>query len=271
MLGKAAVDPNSDENLRRAEAAFVRALEINPDLSIAHNLYAYFEIDSGRAQDAMTRLLARAQARTSDPDLFAGLVHACRYCGLLDASRAADEQARRLDKLIRTSAIHTHFMLGDFQRVHEMSPEHYPAYLNGLALVMLGRDQEAIVALRNSEGWGDVGFHSALLLLMEGRRTEGLAATLAILRPGYRDPESFYYVARQLAYFGDPAAALSVLERAVEDGFFCFSTMARDPWLDPLRSAPAFTRILRRAEARHRGALAAFLQADGDRLLGPNV
>ena len=171
MLGKAAVDPNSDENLRRAEAAFVRALEINPDLSIAHNLYAYFEIDSGRAQDAMTRLLARAQARTSDPDLFAGLVHACRYCGLLDASRAADEQARRLDKLIRTSAIHTHFMLGDFQRVHEMSPEHYPAYLNGLALVMLGRDQEAIVALRNSEGWGDVGFHSALLLLMDGRRT----------------------------------------------------------------------------------------------------
>ena len=105
-------------------------------------------------------------------------------------------------------------------------------------------------------------------MLLEGRRTEGLAATHAILAPGFRDPESFYYVARQLAYFGDPAAALPVLDRAVEEGFFCFSTMARDPWLDTLRADPAFTKILRHAEARHREALAAFLQADGDRLLG---
>ena len=49
----------------------------------------------------MTRLLDRAQSRTTDPELFAGLVHACRYCGLLDASRAAHERARHLDKLIR--------------------------------------------------------------------------------------------------------------------------------------------------------------------------
>jgi TolB-like protein len=270
ILGKA-VDTNPDENLRCAEAAFVRALEINPDLSIAHNLYAYLEIDSGRAQGAMTRLLTRAQARTSDPELFAGLVHACRYCGLLDASRAADEQARRLDKLIRTSAIHTHFMLGDFQRAHEVSADQETAYVSGLALVMLGRDQEAIVELGNSHGCGARAFHEALLMLLEGRRTDGLAATHAILAPGFRDPESFYYVARQLAHFGDPAAALSVLDRAVEEGYFCFSTMARDPWLDTLRSAPAFMKILRVAEARHRGALAAFLQADGDRLLGLNV
>ena len=153
ILAKA-VDTNPDDNLRRAEAAFMRALEINPDLSIAHNLYAYLEIDSGRAQDAMTRLLARAQARTADPELFAGLVHACRYCGLLDASRAADEQARRLDKLIRTSAVHTHFMLGDFQRAHDVSADEDTGYLDGLALVMLGRDQEAIVALRNSQELG---------------------------------------------------------------------------------------------------------------------
>jgi hypothetical protein len=44
--------------------------------------------------------------------------------------------------------------------------------------------------------------------------------------------------------------------------------MASDPWLDTLRDDPAFTKILRHAEERHREALAAFLQADGDRLLG---
>jgi N-acyl-D-aspartate/D-glutamate deacylase len=89
-----------------------------------------------------------------------------------------------------------------------------------------------------------------------------------IIGPDFRDPEILYYVARQFAYFGDPAAALALLARAVEEGFFCFSTMARDPWLDTLRADPVFTKILSHAEARHREALAAFLQADGDRLLG---
>jgi len=71
-----------------------------------------------------------------------------------------------------------------------------------------------------------------------------------------------------LAHFGDPGTALALLARAVEEGFFCFSALARDPWLNTLRGDPAFTKILRHAEARHREALAAFLQADGDRLLG---
>ena len=105
-------------------------------------------------------------------------------------------------------------------------------------------------------------------MLLEGRRAEGLASTHTILAPGFRDPESFYYVARQLAYFGDPTTALAVLDRAVAEGFFCFSAMARDPWLDTLRADAAFTKILRLAEMRQREALAAFLQADGDRLLG---
>mgnify|MGYP002396515477 CR=1 FL=1 len=41
------------ESHRKAEEAFTRALEINPDLSLAHNLFAYLEVDLGRAREAM--------------------------------------------------------------------------------------------------------------------------------------------------------------------------------------------------------------------------
>jgi hypothetical protein len=51
---------------------------------------------------------------TSDPEIFTGLVIACRFCGLLDASLAADRHARRLDPTVRTSVMYTHFMLGDW-------------------------------------------------------------------------------------------------------------------------------------------------------------
>jgi hypothetical protein len=68
---------------------------LNPDLPIAHKLFAQLEVDFGRAQDAMIRLIERAHA--ADPELLAGLVSACRYCGLLDASFAAHDRARELE------------------------------------------------------------------------------------------------------------------------------------------------------------------------------
>jgi serine/threonine protein kinase/tetratricopeptide (TPR) repeat protein len=263
-------DTNPEEGLHRAESAFIRALEINPDLSVAHDLYAHLEVDLGRAQHAMTRLLERAQSRTNDPELFAGLVHACRYCGLLDASLAADERARRLDKQIRTSVVQTHFHLGNYQRVHDMCADEPAAYLDGLALVMLGREQEAVVTLRKAEQVGARKFNESLRMLLEGHRAEGLAAMRTLLS-GFRDPEGPYVIARQFAHYGDSATALALLARAVEEGYFAFSTMARDPWLDTLRDDPTFREILRHAEVRHREALAAFLQVGGDRLLGLRV
>ena len=56
----------------QAQDAFTRALSLNPDLSLAHNLYTLFEIESGRVKQAMLRLLERVRQRTSDPELFAG-------------------------------------------------------------------------------------------------------------------------------------------------------------------------------------------------------
>ena len=77
-----------------ARRALNRALELNPDLSIADRFYAQLEVgDLGRAQEAMVRLVRRASSRGSDPELFAALVPACRYCGLLRHSLAAYERA----------------------------------------------------------------------------------------------------------------------------------------------------------------------------------
>src|SRR5690348_18203579 len=108
-----------DGGLTRAESAFQRALALNPDLAQAHKLYAQLEADLGRAHDAMVRLVGRA--RIADPEIMAGLVTTCRYCGLLDASIAAHERARRLDPRINTSVMHTWGMQGDYERLDRKS------------------------------------------------------------------------------------------------------------------------------------------------------
>jgi hypothetical protein len=88
------------------------------------------------------------------------------------------------------------------------------------------------------------------------------------LRSSCRDPESLYYLARQLAYLGKHTRALEVLNEAAELGYVCFPTMARDPWLDPLRGNLEFSLALRTEEGRYREAAQAFLAAAGSRILG---
>jgi serine/threonine protein kinase/tetratricopeptide (TPR) repeat protein len=259
-----------EENLKRAEAAFTRALEINPDLSIAHNLYAHLEVDLGRARDAMVRLVERARQRSGDPELFAGLVHACRYCGLLDASVAAYEQAIRLDPKIPTSAAHTFFMLGDYERVLTTDIEGTP-YISNVALGMLGREAEALANLEAVAARVQTRLHDFLagaLALYEGHPAESANAMRRIATSDFKDPEGFFYAARHLAYLGHSDDALAALARATAGGFHCYPALARDPWLDPVRALPRFAQTLREVEARHREARAAFVAAGGDKVLG---
>src|SRR6185503_11159159 len=123
------------DGFQQAEAALRRALELNPDLPLAHKIAAQLDVDLGRAHDAMTRLVARAS--TADPELLAGLVTTCRYCGLLDASVAAHARAVALEPKIRTSVGHTWFMQGDHARMATIKIPEYP-YLVALSLAELG-------------------------------------------------------------------------------------------------------------------------------------
>ena len=106
----------------RAEEAFRRALELNPRLSVAHKFYANLEADIGQAQRALVRLLGEANRHGNDPELFAGLVHACRYCGLYEESIAAHAEARRLDPNVPTSLEQTLLMTGDIERLLAVEP-----------------------------------------------------------------------------------------------------------------------------------------------------
>ncbi len=259
----------SSEKIAEADAALRRALELNPNLPLAHNFYTYIQVEQGRALDAMERLLKRSQDTSNDPELFAGLTHACRYCGLLEASAAAHRLARRLDPHISTTVLNTYFEMGDYQNALEVSTFDY-GYGTAATLAMLGRVDEAIAILKEREQlpWrlGRL-YLISLRALLEGDRAESLRASDELLAATFRDPEGWYLLARQLSYLSEAERALTALSRTVE-GFFCYSTLAGDPWLDPLRDYPAFKQILRMAQTRHQEALRVFHAEGGATLLG---
>jgi len=258
----------SPEKMGAADAAFRRALELNPDLPLAHNFYTSLEVEQDRALDAMRRLLRRSQSTRNDPELFAGLTHACRYCGLLEASLAAHQQARRLDPHIPTTVINTYFEMGDYQSALDVSKHDY-GYGTAAALAMLGRVDEAIAVLKEKEqlSWrlGKL-YLVSLRTLLEGDRTGSLEASDELLAATFRDPEGWYLLARQLGYLNESERAFSALSRT--GGFFCYSALAADPWLDSLRGYPEFKQILRKAQTQHQEALSVFQAEGGPALLG---
>jgi TolB-like protein len=259
------------EGLRAADEAFQTALRLNPNLTLAHNLYTHLQVDQGRALAAMKRLLDRAKHRRSDAELFAGLGHVFRYCGLLQAALVAHKEARRLDPLISTSVMNTYILLGDYQRALETSTSDY-GYGRALALTGLGRFEEAVALLkeREAEKPSRLGllYLTSLRALLEGKREESHKSNAEIRKSTFRDPEGIFYFARHLSYLRQEDEALETLSRSIDSGFFCYPAMVRDPWLDPLRSRPEFTAILRKCQQLHREASAAFLSFGGDTLLG---
>ncbi len=270
MLAKWGEDPET--YFPRAEEAFRRAFELNPDLSLAHNLHARLEADRGRAQQGMDRLLRRAQVAGNDPDLFAGLVHLCRYSGLLEASLAAHQKARRIDPQISTSVAHTCFMMGDYPRVLETAGRDL-SYVGPLALVLMGREEEALALLREAEARMPPSellryLTIAQRAMLEGKRRESLQALEHLLAKKFRDPEGLYYWARILVRLGEPRRALEALGETVDRGYCCAPAMELDPWLMPLRTTPEFEAILHRAKQRRQEAISAFLEAGGECVLG---
>jgi tetratricopeptide (TPR) repeat protein len=262
---------DSDATYALADEAFKRALELNPDLSLAHNLFTVVELETGRAREAMLRLLQRARVQLADPELFAGLVQACRYGGLEAPAIAAHEQARRLDPHIKTAVGHACLMAGDYERAIATDEEE-PPFVTALALDLMGRKGEAIDLLRAQLAAGvpqllRFYLETTLGVLEEDRAAATVAADGILKRWRLRDPCARYYLARSLAIIGHPQA-LPVFKETVDAGFHPYAFYSTDPWLNPLRSNPGFQDVLKIAEDGHRSAAKAFAAAGGEMVLG---
>ncbi|HVS30745.1 MAG TPA: protein kinase [Thermoanaerobaculia bacterium] len=262
---------DAGENRALAEEAFRKALEISPDLPVAHFYYTYFEMEEMRdAPRAMARLLGRAQARSADPDLYAGLVAACRFGGLYHASAAADQRARRLDPNIGTSMAYTAWFLRDYQRVAEMIEDSFD-YMPWFGRWRLGHTKETIDHLRQFAARVEGRERDMIIAgysAMEGNREECVAASLRYAEVQMSDPENSYFWAWQLACVGEGDLVLRGLQLAIEGNFCCHSALESEPEFEFLRGNAEFQRLIEEARTRHQHAAAVFREAGGQQVLG---
>jgi TolB-like protein len=257
--------------LQDAEHAFHRALEIDPDNGTTHYYQAQLEIDVGRADAALMRLVERAAKHRAEPQVYAGLVHACRYAGLLDQSIAAHLQARRLDPTVATSVLHTYYLRGDFQRALEeayLSTDPFEARVLGA----MGRRREAIDAARREEArfQGNPllrAFCASLGDALAGDHDQALAGLRRFESSSFADGEGLFYLGEIYAAMGADDEAIAMLDRAAAAGFICVPAFLKDPYLSGLHAMRAFTNLIGRIESRQQKIAERFAKGGGARLL----
>ena len=217
----------------------------------------------------MVRLVRRASSRGSDPELFAALVPACRYCGLLRHSLAAYERARRLDPNVRTSVQHTFFMLGDYLRAAAEAERTWATAAPGACRWRApGIRMPAAVAEIEAKRYANTPFGDPVLGVIEPERAALRAAVDELIRSGFRDPEGLFYQVIKLAHAGDLDRAVEILADVVDRGFYPYETFTRHAWLDPLRARQDFKADSEESRVIVTGGSRGVRERRGETLLG---
>jgi DNA-binding winged helix-turn-helix (wHTH) protein/tetratricopeptide (TPR) repeat protein len=272
LLGKYNPGMDRERVHAAAESALTCALELNPNLSVAHLYLSKLQTDLGRAEESMALLLRRARIGRAEPEILAGLVHACRYCGLLNASVAAHDLATRLDPSTVTSVLYSYFALGRYEQALEAGSRSADT-LDGIILNMLGRAAEAqAAAVREEERFAShelkSTFYSAVRAILEKRLDDARVVLTRRAASHIMDGEATYHTMRLRALLGDRNEALDLLERSIAMGFFCVPLFDRDPWLASVRGETRFVELMQQARVRHEAALARFDRENGPAVLG---
>jgi len=264
-----------DRNANRAHAreCLERAFSLSADLPLAHQVAALTEIDCGEAKKAMVRLVQRLSWGGAHPELFAALVQASRYCGLLEASAAAHHRLRQLDRNLPSSGYQTYWRLGQHERAMAEARQalYYEAYHLG---VVQGDANGAIGLLRQREASTVPMIRSLFATtrtLLEGDGAACVTNAESVI-DGFSDPEAMFLGVRHVAYFGDPGRVITLLERVLDGGYNWFRTVrAPDPWLEKLFDVPAFLALEERARSDYKQARAEFYAAGGGSLFGVDL
>ena len=252
------------ENYDKAQAAFEKALALNPDMVEAHVYMANMLTDTDKVEQAVLLLRAALQSGPNNAEVHWELGYAYRFGGMLEESVAECEKARQNNPEVKinSSAMNGYLYLGQYEKFLQTLPSKNSAYIlfyRGFGAYYLNqreqasRDFESAYTLDPSLLPAKVG--KALSDSINGRRTAGLQ----LLRQtehemeerGVGDAELTFKVSQAYAVLGDSSASLHMLQHTIEGGFFCYRCFLTDPLLESIRTETEFQRLIGEARQRH--------------------
>ncbi|HXY08124.1 MAG TPA: tetratricopeptide repeat protein [Terriglobales bacterium] len=266
----AAFELGGREQYRRAEAAYERALALRPTLLDAQMFLANLLVDTGKVEQAVPLLRDAVKTNGNNAAAHWELGYAYRFAGMLDESVAECERARQLDPLVKAngSVLNSYLYLGQYKKFLESLPVDDSSFI--LFYRGFGEFHEKVFdqAAKDFDRAYELdptlytGIGKALSDSIHQRKAEGLVLLSGleskIRERGVGDPEATYKIAQAYAVLGDKISAMRVLRASVENGFFSYPYLSKDPLLSDLRGELEFAPILNMARQRYEAFKSSF-------------
>jgi len=260
----AAFEFGGREQYRRAQAAYERALALQPSQLDAQVFLANLLVDTGKVEQAVPLLRDALKTNPNHAGVHWELGYAYRFAGMLKESVAECERARQIDPLATAngSVLNAYLYLGEYEKFIASLPE-----VDDSAFLLFYRG----FGEYHQKNWDhaaqdfDRAFDldpslytqigKALSDSISHRNSDGLEILHVVEKKigerGVGDPEATYKIAQAYSTLGDKAAALRALRSSVDGGFFSYPYLLTDPLLSPIRNEPKFAEILNVAQRRH--------------------
>ncbi len=262
---KAAFEFGGAEYYRKAQSDYEKALALNPDLIEARIFMANMFTDTGRAEQAVPLLREALATNPNHPEAHWELGYAYRFGGMLKESIAAGERARQLDPAVKlnSSAFNSYFYDGQYDKFLASLPTNNPpafiVFYRGIGHYYLKNRERAAADFAQAYKTEPQSLYTqigqALRLHLNQQTAAGLELLHALEQQAEKqkvtDAEALYKIAQAYAELGDKPAALRLLRRSIEGGFFCYPYFASDPLLNHLRNEAEFAQLLQMARQRH--------------------
>jgi eukaryotic-like serine/threonine-protein kinase len=252
------------EHYEKAQAAYEKAIALNPALVESRIYMANLLTDTGKVEQAVPLLRSALQDSPNNAEARWELGYAYRFAGMLKESVEECEKARQNNPKVKisSSAMNGYLYLGEYEKFLQSLPASDSVYIQfyrGLAEYYMNHRDQAARDFDNAYAKNPavlpVNVGKALSYSMKHDNARGLKlleeTEEKIEERGVSDAEGLYKVAQAYAVLGDKASALHMLRHSIAGGFFCYPYFERDPLLQNLRGEPEFQKLMNEARQRH--------------------
>jgi serine/threonine-protein kinase len=252
------------EDYEKAQAAYEKAMALNPTLVEPRIYMANLLTDTGRVEQAVPLLRTALQTNPNNAEAHWELGYAYRFGGMLKESVAECETARQYNPQVKinSAALNSYLYLGEYEKFMQSLPVNDSVYIlfyHGLGEYHLdNRDQaekDFDLAFERDPSLLPADVGKALSYSIKHDDSAGLKllqdTEAKIEERGVEDAEGIYKVAQAYAVLGNKASALHMLRHSIGGGFFPYPYFVRDPLLQNLRREPEYETLMNQALQRH--------------------
>ncbi len=238
--------------MQLSNQACEQALQLDPNLTLAAGQLITNRVERGELGKAYQAAQQLVKRRPENAQAHFVMSYVYRYAGMLQEAANECNTALALDpgSYIFRSCAWVFMDLGQPDRAADFirldAGSEWAVYVTPYMLLRAGRIEEAREAVKHMPT--APRYHRDLLesclQLRPASELDRLAREAETSFPAEPDPELWYNEGAVFGYCGKKAAALHLLESAIENNYCSYSNLLTDPLLQKLRSDPDIDKLL---------------------------